>query len=165
MPKPKVLWIEDDVRVGVSSLAGPVFASARYDLTIALNATDAVHEIQSGEFDVVVVDIRVPPGDDSQWVKLYRESGMNKMQARLGIELLRALLQGAEANYVLKETPGWIDSTRFGILTVESVREVRDDMAELRVSHFRQKNAGMSENTLLELIDEVLADDSRSESI
>ena len=48
------------------------------------------------EFDAVVVDVRLPPGDDPYWKELHRKAGRDKVHAELGLQLLRWLLESKD---------------------------------------------------------------------
>ena len=104
--RPKALWIEDSARLELASLTGPVFFNATCHLTLAEDVTSGVERMLAEPFDVVVVDIRLPPGRDEQWAAHYRETGSSKVSAQLGLKLLRWLL-GAEASIHTSPPPAW----------------------------------------------------------
>lgn len=153
--KPKVLWIEDGALVEVSNLAGPIYTSGKYDLVIALDASDGVRKLRQTEFDVVIVDIRIPPGDDPKWINLFSQLGFNKIQARLGRELLYSCLKPSEAKVKLGEIPKWVSPERFGILTVESYREVENDLEKLGIQVYQQKTSDIPVTVLYDLIEKI----------
>ncbi|HWR81735.1 MAG TPA: hypothetical protein VN285_00375 [Candidatus Deferrimicrobium sp.] len=160
----KVLWIEDGAMFEAQDFAGPVYNSRRYDLVIALNISDAVEELLKEEFDVVIVDIRMAPGDLPQWVKLYQNAGRNKIHARLGLVLLHCLFCPNDIDIKLDLIPKWIHPNRFAVFTVETWQELKEHLVKCGIeeqSH-RQKAAGMPVTALLELIDSVKASLSRA---
>jgi hypothetical protein len=140
-----------------SRFTGPVYTNGRYDLVIALDASDGVHRVLETEFDAVVVDIRIEPGNDPDWISLWNQLGKDKIQARLGIHLLYSFLNPAEAMVKLGVIPVWISPVRFGVLTVESYREVEQDLKKLDILAFNQKTANTPKTTLLELIEKIVA--------
>ncbi|MCX6579733.1 MAG: hypothetical protein NT166_06060 [Candidatus Aminicenantes bacterium] len=153
----KVLWIEDGAFVEISDVAGPVINNATtYDLHVAFNVADAVKKIQVSQFDAVIVDIRIPPGFDSEWENLYKKSGYNRINARLGINLLFSLLKPRDAAIKLKNIPRWISPEKFGIFTVEGKQEVKDDLEKLGIQFFEQKRAGIPNTILLGLIEKII---------
>lgn len=155
--KHKILWIEDGSLIEVSSFAGPVFTAARYDLEVARNLSDALKKLTNSEYDAVIVDIRIPPGDSPEWEKLYGKSGDDKINARLGIQLLFSLLKPEKAVVKIREEiPRWISPEKFGVFTVESSGEVRHELKELGINFFRQKMTKIPTTTLLELIEDVI---------
>ena len=157
--KPKILWIEDGAFVDVQNLTGPVYVSGKYDLVVALDASEGFRQLRHTEFDSIVVDIRISPGDDPKWKDLYTEFGMNKASARLGLHFLYSLLAPKDENtkVKLRNIPKWITPNRFGILTVESEMELQDDLRKLNIQVFRQKTAEMIETALLVTIEEILS--------
>lgn len=156
--KKKILWIEDQANKDVSQLAAPVYNDGNYELIVAYNISDAKKNLFSYEFDAVVVDIRLPSGEHQEWYDLYKRSSFNKINARLGLDLLYSILLPNDERTKVKynNVPKWIESKRFGILSVESREELADDMYKLGISHFKQKKASSSKKILLELIEEIL---------
>lgn len=155
--KYKVLWIEDGAFVEVSSFTGPVFAQVIYDLDVVVNVSDALKQIrEDNPYDAVIVDIRIPPGFDVEWENFYRQTGGNKINARLGIQLLYSLLKPVKASIQLKNIPSWVSSKKFGVFSVESKEDVQNDLNELGIKSYKKKKPGLSNNTLLELIEEVI---------
>lgn len=148
----RVLWIEDRANDTWRNLPGPVHNSGRYELVKAVDATDAYKKVFDGEYDVVIADIRIPPGTDERWNKLFTEHGSDKRRARLGLHLLHALL-GPEPDPGL---PSWIAPERFGILSVETKADILVEIEATRITVFRERNTTVTRYVLLELIEEVL---------
>jgi CheY-like chemotaxis protein len=116
--KTKVLWVEDSARLELRNLTGPIYISGEYDLNLAEDATSALRYLQTKKYDVVILDMRLPPGIDEHWIKIYRDKGEDKADARLGMELAEWLLQG-RADFSVKP-PDWIKPFQVGIFTVEN---------------------------------------------
>jgi hypothetical protein len=161
----KVLWIEDGAFTEVSSFAGPVFTSTKYDLQVALDVSDAVKKIRDTEFDAVIVDIRIPPGIDPEWEEFYRKSGYNKIGARLGIQLLYTLLKPEKATVKLDRIPSWISTKKFGIFTVESEGEVKKNMEDIGINFYQQKKTTIPNTALLELIEKIINSSAKHSNI
>ena len=125
----RVLWIEDSALAEVARYAGPVYTSGKYDLSVALDATAGRHMICDSEYAAVIVDIRLPPGDDTAWSNLYLQSRSNKAVARLGLRLLEALLSRAQAIVQIEGIPSWLSGDRFGVLTVETEAEIGQNLS------------------------------------
>jgi len=157
--KPRVLWIEDSARLELTNLTGPIYFAGKYDFNMAEDVTTAVNLLLSEEFDVVIVDIRLPPGIDPQWSKLYRRMGADKIQAQLGLKLLYWLLSQDRSIYA-QPPPNWINPLQVGVFTVESPNEIQKDLNQLNVTTFQQKVAGLPDTILLDLIERLL--DQRS---
>lgn len=160
--KTKVLWIEDGALGDLDELLGPVNIEGDYDLQIAEDATQAIGDIMREEYKAVIVDIRLQPGDDPQWVKIYNSIETNPNAARLGLLILRSLLPsktGRPSEVKLRAVPDWVRPEVFGVLTIENVRDLREDLDDLRIDEgmYRQKSINPSDTILLELIKKVMA--------
>lgn len=155
MKKPCVLWIEDSARFELRNLVGPLLFSGKFEFSLAEDITTAVNLLRVKEFAGVVVDIRLPPGVDPDWRKLYQQSGSDRVHAQLGIKLLYWLLDKDRSVHP-EPPPRWIKPHNIGIFTVESKGEIQKHLDELGITIFRQKSAGLRDTTLLELIDQIL---------
>lgn len=151
--KQRVLWIEDSALDQNASLAGPVHLSGRYDLTIALTATEGFDALSRSEFDAVIVDIRIPPGDDRRWVDMYYRSFLSSKAARLGLRLLDTVLTGPNTLWPETLPASAREPAHYGVLTVEGIDELRDDLTRLRVTVYRDKGGSDTPDTLLEMIE------------
>ena len=145
----KVLWVEDSAYDEISFLATPVHLTGEFDLQVALSATDALERLQRTEYDAIIVDIRIPPGPDKRWIKLYDGS---EKGSRLGLVLLQIVLGKGVPDWGLELPDAIRDRRRYGVLSVENIR---GDAAELGVL-FREKS-GDDVNELLWLIRDILA--------
>ncbi len=156
--KRKVLWIEDGARRDLPHLTAPVYMEGGYDLVVAEDASAGVRLLEQEEYDAIIVDIRLPPGDDPGWIRLYKRAGSDKVAARLGLQLLYAMLGSPRAEFHWEDRPAWITPDRIGVLTVEGQGELTSDLVELRIEAFRfqQKDAGAPDTVLLDLIRRVL---------
>ncbi|MCC6447888.1 MAG: hypothetical protein IT215_04300 [Chitinophagaceae bacterium] len=86
----KILWVEEEAD---SSMIGYItlFESINgFDLTIAKNATEAMHHLHSKKqfFDLVIMDIRIPPGLDGYWEEEYLKGDNSLPKERLGIAVI-----------------------------------------------------------------------------
>ena len=152
----KVLWIEDGALTEVADFAGPLLSSMKYDLDVALNISDAIKKMNDAEFDVVIVDIRIPPGSDPEWEHLYEKSQSIKVSPRLGMQLLFGLLKPKEVEIKLKNIPQWIVPEKLGVFTVESEGEVKKELEALCVNFYLQKKTNTPNTALLEFIEEII---------
>lgn len=152
----KVLWIEDSARFELNNLMGPVLYDERYDFHLAEDVTSAIEYLLLRDFDVLIVDIRLPPGSDEFWNEHYEKAGSGKVFDQLGFKFLYWLL--SRENSYKHKPPVWINPKRIAVFTVESLREIQDQLKELGITHKRQKTAGLKDNTLVELIEEIMAD-------
>lgn len=156
MKKYRILWVEDGARFDLPHLAAPVFMEGCYDLCIVENVSDCITYLQNHEFDAVIMDIRLSPGDDQSWIELYKKAGTDKVAARLGLRLLYSLLGSAEAEVKLDNPPSWINAGKIGVFTVESKTELDEHLRKLGITVYQQKKADVSESVLLDLIKDVL---------
>ena len=153
--KQKVLWIEDGARADFQNMLGPVYVHGEYDLVVALDATTGIAHLRRTEFDVVIVDIRIPPGEDRNWRDLYKRGHSDNANARLGLDILYGLLIPHAARMRLDGIPRWITAERFAVFTVESKTQVHLDLERLNIRIYRQKTTETTNRALLEIIEEV----------
>jgi CheY-like chemotaxis protein len=152
--KIRALWIDDGAMADLVELTGPVIASGRYTLSIALSISDAIAEMQRREFHVVIVDIRLPPGELKDWNRLYQKGGENRATAKLGLDFLKACL-GKHPHVKLSPDLEWANREElFGVFTAE--REVMEaQVRALGINVYHVKEVDPPRRKLLELIDEV----------
>jgi hypothetical protein len=154
--KKRILWIEDGARHELVRLSAPVSMSDGFDLEIAESASDGVRKLLRDEFQVLIVDIRLPPGDDARWIQLYNECGRDPISARLGGHILHSVLASPTARVPLSLPPAWLTAQRIAILSVESKLELAAELAPLRIAVYEQKRAGLPNTTLLDVAARVL---------
>ena len=152
--KPKVLWIEDSARFELNNLTGPIYFYGKYDFQQAENVTSAIEFLKVKEYDALIVDVRLPPGNDPYWRDLYRNAGLDGGGEKLGIKFLYWLLS-RDGAYSYKP-PDWASPERIAVFTVENKSEIRNSLDELGIDLFKQKTTGLSDTTLLDLIAELL---------
>jgi hypothetical protein len=153
--RPRALWIEDGARSELSHLTGPVLYDGRIELVLAEDLTTAVEYVREEEFDTLIVDVRLPPGDDPYWKQLHRRAGRDKVHAELGLQLLRWLL-GAGDFSDLPPAPGWVSAKRIGVFSVESEHEILHSVSELGIGVIQQKRADLPDTILRDLIERLL---------
>lgn len=152
MTRKKVLWIEDDAFNELGMLATPVHLTGEFELDYAVSATEAVDRLQLCEYDAIVVDVRIPPGDDRRWVDIYYEAGASNKAARLGVHLLQNILgRKQEWTRGLKEAAR--HPSRYGVLSMDA-DDVRVELELMGVTRYRNKNEGA--RVLLTIIREIL---------
>lgn len=162
MKRYRILWVEDGARFDLPHLAAPVFMEGNYDLCIVENVSDCISYLQNHVFDAIIMDIRIPPGDDQRWIALYKKAGTDKVAARLGLKLLYCLLGLPEAEVELNNRPSWINADKIGIFTVESKKELDVHFQKLGITAYQQKKADVSESVLLDLIKQILKHTDKS---
>jgi hypothetical protein len=150
--KTRVLWVEDSARLELRNLTAPIYISGKYDLNLAEDATSAVRYLQTKEYDAVILDMRLPPGMDEHWIKIYRERDEDKAYARLGMELANWMFNGHTFPY---SPPKWIKPQHVGIFTVENDSNLHVRLRALKVEVFQHKAAGMPDTILIDIIRQI----------
>lgn len=154
----KVLWIEDNADNDLYHLTSPVYIDGSYHLDIASNASEAYFYLNDRAYDVIIVDIRIPPGKDEEWLMRYEnlQRQHNSNSNRLGLELLRRIFDENEEQPTLKIGKNLL-SRRYGVFTVERREELQADLHRLKLFHIKycRKNAMMPHTALLDFINEV----------
>jgi len=150
--KTSFLWIEDGAIADLKYLLAPILVSGDYDPIIALDVSEGIRRLREREFEAVIVDIRIPPGDDSNWISLYNQRGKNKARARLGLQLLTCLLSTEPCDIVITDIPTWVCANRFGVLTVEGKDEVSASLESLGINVYDQKTASTPKTVLEDLV-------------
>ena len=154
----KVLWIEDDADSDLYHLASPVYIEGNYHLDIASNASEAFFYLNERRYDIIIVDIRIPPGKNPEWLSRYehlqRQSNANS--SRLGLELLRRIFGENGQGPSLRVSQNLV-ADRYGVFTVERFEELQADLTELNLMElkYKRKNAMMPHTALLEFIQEI----------
>ena|ERR1051326_2680996 len=151
-----ILWIEDSALQENTILATPVHLAGKYDLILALSATEGLIKLTEREYAAVVVDIRIPPGDDDRWINMYYSLGGTNKAARLGLKLLEVVL-GPPDEYWRDELSATArDSGRYGVLSVEGASELARELEPFGVAVCRDKGGGDDPDVLLTVIEEIL---------
>ena len=81
-----ILWIEeeaDDTLVEFNTY----FSLAGYLVKVVHSSTEAEEELSSGHYDLIILDIRIIPGDDEKWLDLHMGG-----ERRLGLIVLRDII-------------------------------------------------------------------------
>lgn len=162
--KYRVLWIEDGAFLEASPLSAPLTTDGKYDLTVALNATDGEKQLLSNEFDVVIVDIRIPPGNDPKWIKKYNENSANKVQARLGMQLLYSMFKPSNNTASVPDDIGKrISVSNFGILSVEGNELIDEIKKDLGIKYYLNKaDTRMDDYALFNLVELIINNKEKS---
>jgi DNA-binding NarL/FixJ family response regulator len=153
--KTKVLWIEDSVLVDLDNVYASAYACGRYDMTLAFDVTEGIRKLAASSFDAIVIDIRLPPGTDPDWIRLYNQAGANRASARLGLALAASLVAPSVAQVQLPHPPTWITPSQIAFLSVERHHEVLSDLQRLGITNYREKSVG-DPHALRELLDLVI---------
>ncbi len=158
MNKPRILWVEDSAKFELANLLGPIYASNKYELTLAEDATAAVRYLQAVQFDVVIMDIRIPPGRDRYWSQQYERAGADKAAAQLGLAMLSWLFNGRNNGHSNGKLvpPAWVRPEQFAVFSVEGEFEIGETLRQLGIRNFVEKRPGLLDTVLLDLINRVI---------
>lgn len=152
----KVLWIEDDAFNELGMFATPVHLTGQYELEYAVSATEAIDRLSGTEYDAVVVDVRIPPGDDRRWVDIFYGAGANKKDARLGVRLLQNVL-GNDRLWTGGLPAAARDKQRYGILSMDRWEDISSDLDPVGVRLYCNKRSSEGSRVLLRMIQKILA--------
>jgi CheY-like chemotaxis protein len=155
--------VEDSARFELASVLGPIYASHRFDLTLAENATTAAEYLRRRRFDAIIVDIRLPPGTDAYWRGIYKSAGSDRTNAKLGLALLAWLLSTTADNdnhgADTPARPKWpVVPGQIGVFSVENRLEVGSFLLRLGVNRLYEKRPGLPDTVLLDIVTEVLTE-------
>ena len=118
--------------------------------------------VETTEFDALIVDIRVPPGTDPEWIEAYQKRGQDIAGARLGVEFLRSVMRHPKALVHLEQPPVWLRPTSVAVFSVERRERLVDELEGLEIGHFLQKTAYISKSALLDTVEAVMRSDGPS---
>lgn len=139
----KLLWIDDNLDHDLTEKRMALYMEDDIDPHFARDATEAYLRLRDEQFDVVIVDLRLPPGSDDMW-NMYRENGVQKF----GFVLLSVVLGQIEAfNHLSK--------TRFGVFTIEAQEENPELFRapiHLPEQNFKMKTHAYYENAFVDFI-------------
>ena len=156
--KKYVLWIEDDATYNLQYIAAPVVMSPSYDLTLAGTISEAIHFIQRRRYDVVIFDLRMPPGRIESWIKVDQRLARSQEPPRLGLHMLLNMYKQPDRKYTVAlpviEKPLIHE---IGILSVDPWEDVESYLRGVRFQYknYQQKRAGMPSNVLLKLVEQI----------
>lgn len=147
----RILWIEDQSKLDLVAY-GTALLMADHDLIIAEDATSAVEKISAEQFDFVIVDIRLPPGNGKKWRIMYEQYRSDKMSARLGLRMLTAFFAQSDPEVI---RPAWLIPERILVFTVETLAEIGKDLKELGIANHLEKQCTLDERILCKKIEDM----------
>ena len=138
-------------------MATPVLLDGRFDLNVATTASDGMDKLRKqGPFDAVIVDVRLPAGDDPDWKEFAQKNGGHGDPC-LGLEILRQTLWRDPDHKKFVLMPLWARPNQFGVLTVENYwGQTRKCLEQCGVKLYKPKTADQGERILLDIIEDVL---------
>lgn len=109
----KILWIEEEAEDTLVEF-NTYFSLSGYTVKVVHSSTEAEEELSSGQHDLIILDIRIIPGDNEKWLNLH-VSG----ERRLGLILLKDVISKIEH---LKD--------KTIIFTNENLSDIRNSLKE-----------------------------------
>jgi CheY-like chemotaxis protein len=143
----KLLWIDDNLDHDLTEKRMALYMEDDLDPHFARDATEAYYRLRDEPFDVVIFDLRLPPGPDDMWNEL-REEGY----WQYGVELLKKVttgLDGAFAN---------LANARLGVFSIEapdSDHEIFQPPINLPSENFMKKTDAYYEEDFINFIRKV----------
>lgn len=158
MPRqPRILWIEDSARYELTELLGPVYHARKYRVTLAEDASSAMDYLLSYDFDVVIVDIRLPPGSHQAWQDLYEDAKRGQVKAHLGLQILQWLFGvNGRVHAKIPAPPEKVCRDCVAVFTVESQAQIREELELLGIKMFKQKTTMLEDKALLRIIEKLI---------
>ncbi len=153
--KKRVLWIDDTEDSMMDPLATTVIINRNYELTISPDASDAQRLLCSEEYDAIIVDLRIPPGDDKEWISLFLKFRRGKLAGELGLELISSFVNPEKSLIKQKVIPAWISPHKFGIFTVISKSDIENEVNRLGVRVYFQKTAHCPRDLIIKITEAI----------
>jgi len=140
----KLLWIDDNLDHDLTEKRMALYMEDDFDPHFARDATEAYYRLRDEAFDVIIFDLRLPPGPDDMWNDL-RAIGFWKY----GAELLKRVSEGKNGLFQKQKY------ARFGVFTIEAKEENRDLFMEpifLPEENFMKKTDAYYEEDFIKFI-------------
>ncbi|MBK8195384.1 MAG: hypothetical protein IPK76_20020 [Lewinellaceae bacterium] len=140
----KLLWIDDNLDHDLTEKRMALYMEDDIDPHFARDATEAYLRLREEHFDVVIVDLRLPPGPDDMWNE-HRENGIQKF----GYVLLSYVLSQIRNDF------RHLSDTHFGVFTIEAQEENPELFLapiSLPEQNFKMKTHAYYENAFVDFI-------------
>jgi CheY-like chemotaxis protein len=141
----KLLWIDDNLDDDLMEKRMALLMQDDIEPHFAHDATEAYYRLRNEEFDVVIFDLRLPPGPDDMW-EVYRANDFKKF----GYALLHEVSSKRDSGPFHH-----LGKTRFGVFTLETRienAELFEDPIRLPAENFKMKIHALSEFDFLDFI-------------
>lgn len=153
-PQATILWIEDAAYTDYVSLLTWVLVDGRFAIDVAPNTSVALNKLAARRYEVVILDLHLPPGKDRFWIDRYQRIASEGRVPLLGLELLEeALSRGAH-----EPALSWLSPERICILSIESPGWIQQRIRKAGVSRYRDKDLFLPESVLVAIAEDVLGE-------
>jgi CheY-like chemotaxis protein len=148
-----VLWIEDNSLTPFSEWTSPVIRSGLYSIKTVIDATSAINLLSEINYSIVIIDIRLPPGTNSELSRIYRNSNNDKAMAKLGLHIIEWIVS-TNVQKRFGKLPKFVDLNSVGIFSVEDFPSIKPKLDALGIPEDRylRKSANLADDCLLNLI-------------
>lgn len=140
----KLLWIDDNLDHDLTEKRMALYMEDDFDPHFARDATEAYYRLRDEPFDVIIFDLRLPPGPDDMWNYL-REQGYSQY----GVELLKIVSNGLKDKFKKQS------KAKFGVFSIEAPGQDHDifiDPIELPQTNFLRKTDAYYEEDFINFI-------------
>ncbi len=141
----RLLWIDDNLDHDLTEKRMALLMEDDIDSHFARNATEAYYRLLNDPFDIVIFDLRLPPGPDDMWNEDFERG-----ERKFGFILLKTVAEQ-------RRNGGFqhLTNTRFGVFTIE-MRDENPDLfllpIELPAQNFEMKTNAYGEDDFINFI-------------
>lgn len=143
----KLLWIDDNLDHDLLEKRLALLMVDDFDAHFARDATDALYRLRKETFDVVIFDLRLPPGADNVWNDFKQ----------LGSQKFGSLLLSMVANNLSTEFKHLLNA-HFGVFSLELPEEnpeLFQPPINLSRDNFKMKTHAYYETAFIEFVRQV----------
>ncbi len=140
----KLLWIDDNLDHDLAEFRMALRMNGELAPDFARNASEAYDRLLRKPYDVVIVDLRMPPGPDDMWNKEY-DAGERKF----GYILLKNIFENISNRFA------HLKKTKFGVFSIELWEEnpgLKEYPISLKKDNFKMKTETFDENDFIDFI-------------
>jgi hypothetical protein len=140
----KLLWIDDNLDHDLTEKRLSLYMEDDLDPHFARDASEAFYKLRDERYDVVMFDLRLPPGADDMWQPLRDQNFW-----KYGAELLRRVRLNTNGDFENQ------CEARFGVFSIEAPEE-NQELFEAPIGlpkdHFMKKTDAYYEEDFIRFI-------------
>lgn len=144
----KLLWVDNDLYHDLTELRITLLLSDDFETDFALNATEGFNLLRQNTYDLVVVDLRLPPGPHNDWAK-YQNNGFEEY----GYALLKEVHERRDLLF------SHLKDTCFGVYSIDDPNDVPqlfESPIRLPPQNYCRKTDQASNDEFLDYLQELL---------
>jgi len=150
----KVLWIEDTADQDLLFMMPPFYLEATIDLDIAATASEGYSFLKNHVYDIIIVDIRIPPGKNKLFTQGFLDEQDFEYSNKMGLLLLEAIF---ENNDILEANR---NTAKYGVFSIERKVEILSSLRKYGISKYLKKTTELESTALLEFVKEIKNDNN-----